>query len=91
MHVYAFVVEGEEFGNPKRGSEADYDSRFVRLSEVVDEGHTRCRYDDGLSARRRGRLPGRRRLPILPVVEGKAGERGRRVKWHKDRPAGQGT
>jgi len=45
MHMYAFVVEGEEFGNPKRGSEADYDSRSVRLSDVVDEGHTRFRYD----------------------------------------------
>ena len=45
IHMYAFVVEGEEFGNPKRGSQADYDSRFVRLSDVVDEGHTRFRYD----------------------------------------------
>lgn len=45
MHMYAFVVEGEEFGNFKRGSEAEYDSRLVRLSEVVDGGHTRFRYD----------------------------------------------
>ncbi|MHC4402546.1 MAG: IS1096 element passenger TnpR family protein [Planctomycetota bacterium] len=44
-HMHAFVIEGEEFGNPKRGSQAEYDSRFVRLSEVVDEGHTRFRYD----------------------------------------------
>ena len=43
--MYAFVIEGEEFGNPKRGSEAEYDSRFVRLSEIVEEGHTRFRYD----------------------------------------------
>lgn len=45
QHMYAFVLEGEEFGNPKRGSNAEYDSRFVRLSEVVDERHTRFRYD----------------------------------------------
>ena len=45
MHMYAFVIEGEEFGNPRRGSQAEYDSRFVRLSEVVEEGHTRFRYD----------------------------------------------
>jgi len=44
-HMYAFVIEGEEFGNPKQGSEAEYDSCFVRLSEVVEEGHTRFRYD----------------------------------------------
>ena len=44
-HLYAFVIDDEEFGNPRRGSEAEYDSRFVRLSEVVEEGHTRFRYD----------------------------------------------
>ena len=44
-HMYAFVIEDEEYGNPKHGSDADYDSCFVRLSEVVAEGHTRFRYD----------------------------------------------
>ena len=44
-HMYAFVIEGEEFGNPKQGGDCEYDSRFVRLSEVVEEGHTRFRYD----------------------------------------------
>ena len=44
-HMHAFVIEGEEFGNPRRGSQAEYDSRYVRLSEVVDAGHTRFRYD----------------------------------------------
>ena len=44
-HMYAFVIDGDEFGNPKRGSEAEYDSRYVRFSEVVEEGHTRFRYD----------------------------------------------
>jgi hypothetical protein len=41
-HMYAFVIDGEESG---RSSEAEYDSRYVRLSEVVEEGHTRFRYD----------------------------------------------
>ena len=41
-HMYAFVIDGEDFG---RSGEADYDSRFVRLSEVVEEGNTRFRYD----------------------------------------------
>ena len=41
-HMYAFVIDGEEFG---RSSEAEYDSRYVRLGEVVAEGHTRFRYD----------------------------------------------
>ena len=41
-HMYTFVIDGEEFG---RSSEAEYDSRYVRLGEVVAEGHTRFRYD----------------------------------------------
>lgn len=41
-HMYAFVIEGDEFGS---SGEAEYDSRYVRLSEVVEEGHTRFRYD----------------------------------------------
>ena len=41
-HMYAFVIDGEESG---RSSEAEYDSRYVRLGEVVAEGHTRFRYD----------------------------------------------
>ena len=44
-HMYAFVIEGEEFGNPEMGGDFEYDSRSVRLSEVVKEGHTRFRYD----------------------------------------------
>ena len=43
-HMYAFVIEGEEFGNPDH-SEPEYDSRFVRLSEVVNGGHTSFLYD----------------------------------------------
>jgi hypothetical protein len=45
MHMHAFVIDGQECGNPKRGGEFEYDSRFVRLSQVVEEGHTRFRYD----------------------------------------------
>ena len=41
-HMYAFVIDDEEFG---RSSEAEYDSRYVRLSEVVEEGHICFRYD----------------------------------------------
>jgi len=44
-HAYAFVIDREDFGNPRRGGDAEYDSRFVRLSEVVEEGHTRFQYD----------------------------------------------
>jgi len=44
-HMYAFVIEDKEYGNPKHGSDAEYDSCFVRLSEAVEEGHTRFRYD----------------------------------------------
>ncbi|OHB85666.1 MAG: hypothetical protein A2V98_18540 [Planctomycetes bacterium RBG_16_64_12] len=44
-HMYAFVIDDEEFGNPKQGGEAEHDSRYVRLSEVVEEGHICFRYD----------------------------------------------
>ena len=43
-HMYAFVIEGEEFGNPDLG-EPEYDSRFVRLSESVEQGNTSFHYD----------------------------------------------
>ena len=32
--MYAFVIDDEEFGNPKQGGEAEYDSPYIRLSEV---------------------------------------------------------
>ncbi len=41
-HMYAFVIDGKEFGQE---SQADYDSCYVRLSRVVEKGHTRFRYD----------------------------------------------
>jgi len=44
-HIYAFVIDGDEFGDPRRCGEPEYDSRDVRLSEVVEQGHTRFRYD----------------------------------------------
>jgi hypothetical protein len=44
-HMYAFVIDGEEIGNAERGGDAEHDSCLVRLSEVVEEGHTRFRYD----------------------------------------------
>jgi hypothetical protein len=44
-HMHAFVIDGEEYGNPRIGSEAEYDSRFVRLSKIMEQGHTRFRYD----------------------------------------------
>ena len=44
-HMHAFVIDGEEYGNPRLGSEAEYDSRFVRLSKIVEQGCSRFRYD----------------------------------------------
>lgn len=45
MHMYAFVIEGKEYGNLKRGGDFEHDSRSIRLSELVEQGHTRFRYD----------------------------------------------
>ena len=45
MHPHAFVIGGEQYGNLKHGGDFDYDSRFVRLSKVVEEGQARFQYD----------------------------------------------
>ena len=74
-HMHAFVIEGEEFGNPRRGSQAEYDSRFVRLSEVVEEGHTRFRYDYDLVATPVARPR------MLPSLSGLTRLRGICVNW----------
>ena len=42
MHMHAFVIADEQYG---RGGDCEYDSRYVSLSEVVVQGHTRFRYD----------------------------------------------
>ena len=44
-HMHAFVTDGEEYGNPRLGSEAEYDSRFVPLSKIVEQGCSRFCYD----------------------------------------------
>ena len=43
LDAYAKIVD--DLGNPKQGGEAEHDSRYVRLSEVVEEGHICFRYD----------------------------------------------
>ena len=45
QHMHAFVIDDEEYGDSRRGGDCEYDSRFVRLSDVVEQGHTRFRYD----------------------------------------------
>lgn len=45
MHPHVFDVDGEEYGNPELGGDAEYDSRYVRLSEIVEQGHTCFRYE----------------------------------------------
>ncbi len=42
MHMHAFVIADEQYG---QGGDCEYDSRYVSLSEVVVQGHTRFRYD----------------------------------------------
>jgi hypothetical protein len=44
MHMYAFVIDGEDYGDPRRGGDCEYDSRSVSLSEIVEQGDTRFRY-----------------------------------------------
>ncbi len=44
-HAHAFVIDGEECANLDLGGEAEWDSRFVRLSDLVEQGHTLFFYD----------------------------------------------
>jgi hypothetical protein len=45
MHMHAFVVDDEQYGDPRHGGDFEYDSRSVRLSDLVGAGHTRFGYD----------------------------------------------
>ena len=45
MHMHAFAINGEQYGNFRRGGEFDYDSRFVWISEVVEERQSQFHYD----------------------------------------------
>ncbi len=44
-HMFAFVIDDEQYGDLERGDEFDHDSRSVRLSDLAQQGHTRFRYD----------------------------------------------
>ncbi len=45
MHMYALVIDGEQYGDVGHGGDFEHDSRSVRLSDLVEQGHTRFRYD----------------------------------------------
>ena len=63
MHMYAFVIKGEEYGDPRRGGDVEYDARVVRLRELVDNGHTRFRYDYDFGDDWRHRIEVEKTLP----------------------------
>ena len=44
-HPHAFVIDGEECANLDLGGEAEWDSRFVRLSDLAEQGPTLFFYD----------------------------------------------
>ena len=44
-HMYAFVIEGEQYGDLERGGDFEYDAQSIRLSDLVKRGDTRFRYD----------------------------------------------
>ena len=44
-HMFAFVIDGEQYGDVQRGGDFEHDSRSVRLSDLAEQGHTRFRYD----------------------------------------------
>jgi hypothetical protein len=44
-HMFAFVIDDEQYGDLERGGDFDHDSRSVQLSDLAEQGHTRFRYD----------------------------------------------
>ncbi len=44
-HMHAFVTDGEQYGDVQRGDDFEHDSRSVRLSDLVEQGHARFRHD----------------------------------------------
>ena len=44
-HMHAFVIDGAQYGDIQRGGDFDHDSRSVQLSDLVQQGHKRFRYD----------------------------------------------
>ena len=44
-HMFAFVIDGKQYGDLERGGDFDHDSRSVRLSDLAEQGHTRFQYD----------------------------------------------
>ena len=46
-HMFAFVIDGKQYGDLERGGDFDHDSRSVRLSDLAEQGHTRFQYEYG--------------------------------------------
>ncbi len=44
-HMYAFVIDGEQYGDLERGGDFKYDARSSRLSDLIKRGSTHFRYD----------------------------------------------
>ena len=44
-HMFAFVIDGKQYGDLERGGDFEHDSRSVRLSDLAEQGHTRFQYD----------------------------------------------
>lgn len=68
QHMYAFVVEGKEFGDPRYGGDFDDDSRFVHLGDILANGYARFRYDYDFGDDWQHRIDLEKTLPAEPGV-----------------------
>jgi len=62
-HLYAFVIEGEQYGDLECGADFEYDAQSVRLSDLVKRGRTRFRYDYGFAGNWRHSIEIEKTLP----------------------------
>jgi hypothetical protein len=62
-HMYAFVIEGEQYGDLENGADFEYDVQSVRLSDLIKRGRTRFRYDYGFGRSWRHSIEIERTLP----------------------------
>ena len=44
-HMFAFVIDGKQYGDVQRGGDFDHDASSVRLSDLAEQGRLRFRYD----------------------------------------------
>ena len=66
-HMFAFVIDGKQYGDVQRGGDFDHDARSVRLSDLAEQGAPDSATIMILGTI--GNMPSRSKRPCLPKKE----------------------